>query len=60
MCKVLERRGWRQVRIKSSHHFYKKAGEVAIVTIPVHGNKNLRTGTQATIMRAAGLTDADL
>jgi predicted RNA binding protein YcfA (HicA-like mRNA interferase family) len=60
MCKVLERRGWSPVRIKSSHHIYKKAGEPAIITVPVHGNNNLRTGTQATIMKAAGLTDADL
>lgn len=60
MCKILERLGWRLARIKSSHHIYKKPGEVAIVTVPVHGNKDLRQGTQATIMKVAGLTDEDL
>jgi predicted RNA binding protein YcfA (HicA-like mRNA interferase family) len=60
MCKVLESRGWNTVRIKGSHHIYKKSGQAAIITVPVHGNKNLRTGTQAAIMKAAGLTDSDL
>ena len=60
MCKVLERRDWRLARIKSSHHIYKKPGQAAIITVPVHGNKDLRPGTQATIMKQAGLTDDDL
>jgi predicted RNA binding protein YcfA (HicA-like mRNA interferase family) len=60
MCKVLERHGWRLARIKSSHHIYKKAGVAAIITVPVHGNKDLRHGTQATIMQQSGLTDDDL
>ena len=60
MCKVLERIGWKLARIKSSHHIFKKKGERAIITVPVHGNKDLRPGSQATIMKTAGLTDADL
>ena len=60
MCKVLERSGWQLARIKSSHHIYKKLGHAAIITVPVHGNKDLRTGTQDTIMKQAGLTDDDL
>ena len=60
MCKVLERRGWRLARTKSSHHIYKKPVVAAIITVPVHGNKDLRAGTQATIMKEAGLTDDDL
>jgi predicted RNA binding protein YcfA (HicA-like mRNA interferase family) len=30
------------------------------IPVPVHGNSNLRTGTQRSIVRQAGLTDADL
>jgi predicted RNA binding protein YcfA (HicA-like mRNA interferase family) len=30
------------------------------VTVPVHANKGLKPGTQRSIMRDAGLTDADL
>ena len=32
----------------------------AIVTVPVHGSKDLRPGTQNSIMRTAGLTDDDV
>lgn len=60
MCRVLERFGWQLARIKSSHHIYKKPGCATIITVPVHGNKDLRAGTQATIMRQAGLTEDDL
>jgi predicted RNA binding protein YcfA (HicA-like mRNA interferase family) len=59
MCKVLERRGWRLVRTRSSHRRYEKAGSQPI-TIPVHGNKTLKPRTQRSIMKAAGLTDDDL
>lgn len=60
ICRVLERHGWSLARTKSSHHIYKKKGVRAVITVPVHGNKDLRPGTQATIMKTAGLTDADL
>ena len=60
MCKVLEQHGWHLARTKSSHHIYKKPGEAAHITVPVHGNKDLRHGTQNTIMKEAGLTDDDL
>ena len=60
MGKVLERRGWRLARTTSSHHIYKKPGVAAIITVPVHGSNDLRVGTQATIMKEAGLTDDDL
>jgi predicted RNA binding protein YcfA (HicA-like mRNA interferase family) len=60
MCKVPERHGWRLSPTKSSHHIYKKRGVAAIITVPLHGNKDLRPGTQAAIMKEAGLTDDDL
>jgi predicted RNA binding protein YcfA (HicA-like mRNA interferase family) len=61
MCKVLEGKGWTRKRNRSSHHIYEHpAIPGTTVTVPVHGNKTLRTGTQHGIMRDAGLTDADL
>jgi predicted RNA binding protein YcfA (HicA-like mRNA interferase family) len=59
MCKVLERNGWQLARIKSSHHIYKKPGYQPI-TVPVHGNKTLKPGTQHDIMKQADLTEDDL
>ncbi|MCA1686027.1 MAG: type II toxin-antitoxin system HicA family toxin [Planctomycetia bacterium] len=60
MCKVLEARGWWLAETKSSHFLYVRTGSTLKIPVPVHGNRDLRTGTQRSIMRLAGLTDADL
>jgi len=60
MGKLLEARGWAHVRTTSSHHIYKHPGSPTLVSVPVHGNRDLTTGMQRTIMRQAGLTEADL
>jgi predicted RNA binding protein YcfA (HicA-like mRNA interferase family) len=60
VCKVLEQHGWALQRIKSSHHIYAQPDNPVIVTVPVHGNKDLRIGTLKKILKDAGLTDADL
>jgi predicted RNA binding protein YcfA (HicA-like mRNA interferase family) len=60
LCKVLERHGWVFQRIKGSHHIYARDGRADIISVPVHGNKTLKTGMQRAIMKQAGLTEADL
>jgi predicted RNA binding protein YcfA (HicA-like mRNA interferase family) len=60
MCKILEARGWTFGRTKGSHFIYERGDPVESVPVPVHGNRDLKPGTQRTIMRQAGLTDADL
>ena len=60
LCKVLERRGWLLQRISSSHHIYSRPDRSDILSVPVHGNKTLKTGMQRAIMKQAGLTEADL
>jgi predicted RNA binding protein YcfA (HicA-like mRNA interferase family) len=60
-CKVLERHGWVLKRTtKSSHFIYTKAGNPATLSVPVHGNKDLKKGLQSDLMKQAGLTDDDL
>lgn len=59
MCRVLERHGWRLARIRGSHHRYERDGFHPVV-VPVHGNSVLKSGTQKSIMKSAGLTDDDL
>jgi len=60
MCRLLEARGWRLARVTGSHHFYRHAATGRRTSVPVHANHDLKPGTQQTIMRVAGLTDADL
>jgi predicted RNA binding protein YcfA (HicA-like mRNA interferase family) len=59
LCQVLEARGWTRIRVNGSHFIYARSGQPN-VTVPVHGNHELKPKTQKGIMRDAGLTDADL
>jgi predicted RNA binding protein YcfA (HicA-like mRNA interferase family) len=59
LCKVLEDRGWTRIRINGSHYIFARPGQ-SNVSIPVHGNRDLKPGAQNGITRQAGLTDADL
>ena len=59
--RALKRHGWVLKRIKGSHHIYEHADHIGTtISVPMHGNRSLRTGTQHSIMKAAGLTEADL
>jgi predicted RNA binding protein YcfA (HicA-like mRNA interferase family) len=61
IAKVLERKGWLLQRVRGSHHIY-ASDDVpgVIVSVPIHGNRSLRIGTQRAIMRAGGLNESDL
>jgi predicted RNA binding protein YcfA (HicA-like mRNA interferase family) len=60
LCKIVECYGWELKRITGSHHIYAKEDVDAILSIPVHGNRDLPIGTLKGIMKDAGLTEADL
>ena len=60
MCRILEQHGWTLARIHGSHHIYRHASTTRRTSVPVHGNQDLKSGTQSGIMRDAGLTDDDL
>ena len=60
LCKILEKHGWTLQRIHSSHHIYGRPGNPIILTVPVHGNRDLKVGTLQTLLKKAGLSEADL
>ncbi|PSB15889.1 type II toxin-antitoxin system HicA family toxin [Phormidesmis priestleyi ULC007] len=60
LCRIVERHGWELKRITGSHHIYFKEGVDAILSVPVHGNRDLPIGTLKSIMKDAGLTEEDL
>ena len=60
MCRVLEREGWELVRVRSSHHIYEKPGHSDVIVVPVHANRDLKSGTQRVIMKDAELEERDL
>jgi predicted RNA binding protein YcfA (HicA-like mRNA interferase family) len=60
LCKVVERKGWELKRVTGSHHIYTKQGSEVILSIPVHGNRDLPTGTLKSILKDARLSENDL
>ena len=60
MCKLLEAKGWKLTRVTGSHHIFTKQGSNLRITVPVHGNQDLKIGLQRAIMRLAGITEDDL
>ncbi len=55
LCKILEENGWKLARINGSHHIYTKEKEEARIVVPVHGNKEIKTGLLKAILKTAGL-----
>ncbi|MBE9241527.1 type II toxin-antitoxin system HicA family toxin [Synechocystis salina] len=43
-AKILESNGWSLVRINGSHHIYKKEGQNERISVPIHGNQDLKIG----------------
>jgi len=54
LIRMLEEDGWRQVRVKGSHHHFKHAIKIGLVTVP-HPKKDLPLGTWNSILKDAGL-----
>jgi predicted RNA binding protein YcfA (HicA-like mRNA interferase family) len=59
-AKLLERRGWRLLRVTGSHHIYGKEGSILRITVPIHGNRPLKAGLQRHLMKLAEIADTDL
>ena len=60
LCRIIERYGWELKRVTGSHHIYAKSGVSVILSIPVHGNRDLPKGTLKSLLKDAALTEEDL
>jgi len=60
MCSLLESNGWHLARITGSHHIFVRPGSNLRITVPVHGNRDLKLGLQRVIMKLAGIAETDL
>ena len=54
---AVEQRGWRLLRVAGSHHIYGKAGSVVRLSIPIHGNRPLKTGLLRHLAKLAEVED---
>lgn len=48
--------GFELDRVTGSHHILKKDGHAYLLSVPVHGNQSLKSGTLRGLIRASGLT----
>jgi len=60
LCKILEAHGWTLKRINGSHHIYTHPDSSSILTVPVHGNRDLQRGTLMGLLKGAGLSENDI
>jgi predicted RNA binding protein YcfA (HicA-like mRNA interferase family) len=60
LVQALERGGFHLSHVRGSHYYFRKPGDTGLVSIPVHGNRDLPLGTLRAILHQAGLTVEDL
>jgi predicted RNA binding protein YcfA (HicA-like mRNA interferase family) len=59
-CRLLERNGWRLLRVHGSHHIYGKPGSIVRLSVPVHGNRPLKIGLLRHLAKLAVIPDTNL
>ena len=59
-CKLLEEKDWVLKKIQGSHHIYTKAGRIERISVPVHGNKDLKIGLLRAMMKIADIKESEL
>jgi predicted RNA binding protein YcfA (HicA-like mRNA interferase family) len=59
-ARLVERHGWKLLRVHGSHHIYGKARSVVRLSIPIHGNRPLKTGLLRHLAKLAELPDGEL
>lgn len=59
-ARIVERHGWSLLRVSGSHHIYGKQGSTVRLSVPIHGNKPMKTGLLRHLVKMAGLSEEDL
>ncbi len=60
LARLVERRGWRLLRVSGSHYIYGKAGSVVRLSIPIHGNRPLKVGLLRHLAKLAEIAEDEL
>jgi predicted RNA binding protein YcfA (HicA-like mRNA interferase family) len=60
LARLVERRGWRLLRISGSHHIYGKVETAVRLSIPIHGNQPLKIGLLRHLAKQAEISDDEL
>jgi predicted RNA binding protein YcfA (HicA-like mRNA interferase family) len=60
MMQALQKIGFEITHVRGSHHYLRRPGSARFVIVPVHGSRDLPTGTLRAILRQAELTADEL
>jgi predicted RNA binding protein YcfA (HicA-like mRNA interferase family) len=60
LARLLEQRGWRQLRISGSHHIYGRTGSTVRLSVPIHGSHPLKIGLLRHLAKLAEIPDDEL
>ncbi|MBI1203379.1 MAG: addiction module toxin, HicA family [Rhodopseudomonas sp.] len=58
--RLVERHGWTLLRVNGSHYIYGKPGSVVRLSVPIHGNRPLKTGLLRHLLKLSEIPDSDL
>ena len=59
-ARLVERHGWRLLRVNGSHHIFGKPGSLVRLSIPIHGNRPLKIGLLRHLAKIAEIRDDEL
>ena len=60
LARLLEKHGWELKRITGSHHIYAKTGNPARISLPIHGDQDLKTGLLRHLLKLSGIDETEL
>jgi len=55
LIRLLEKHGWQVVRIEGSHHILAREGRDEVISVPVHGGRDIKAGMARHTLRVAGI-----
>ena len=59
-AKLLESKGWILLRVNGTHHIFGKPGNTQRISVPLHGNKALKTGLLRHFFKVSGISEDEL
>jgi len=59
LAKMLEKHGWKLLRIQGSHHIYGKKNSEIRVSVPIHGDQDLKIGLVKHILKISGIDEKE-
>lgn len=48
------------MRVQGSHHIYCRSGEPTRISVPIHGNRDIKMGLLRSFMKQAGVSESEL